>query len=242
MRTAYKTILVAIIAAIGGAAQASDLQVQPAIIDVAAPQAATAVSLSTSGPEGADVQVRVFRWTQENGVERLEPTRDVVASPPAAKVQAGKDYVVRLVRVTKRPVAGEESYRLLIDQLPSRAKPRSGTIKLLVRHSLPVFFADPATDGSSVKWSVVRSGDDVIVSATNAGGKRVRVSALSLKDDKGRSISLGKGLVGYVLGNSTMSWKAEGAARNFARKGTVKLSAQGYEGPISARVPIANRG
>lgn len=242
MRAAHRAILVLAVAAFGGVANASDLRVQPALIDVAAPQAATALSLRTSGPEAADVQVRVFRWIQENGVERLEPTRDVVASPPAAKVQAGKDYVVRLVRVSKRPVAGEESYRLLVDQLPSRAKSRNGTIKLLVRHSLPVFFADPATDESSVKWSVARSGDDVVVSATNTGGRRVRVSALSLKDEQGRSISLGDGLVGYVLGHSTMSWKAEGKGRKFARNGTVRLSAQGYEGPISARVPIANRG
>jgi P pilus assembly chaperone PapD len=64
------------------------------------------------------VQTRVLRWSQNAGKETLEPTPDVVASPPAVTLAPGADYVVRVVRVSKQPVHGEESYRVIVDQLP----------------------------------------------------------------------------------------------------------------------------
>ena len=41
-----------------------------------------------------------------------------MASPPALKLTAGKENVVRIVRLSKSPVLAEESYRLAVDELP----------------------------------------------------------------------------------------------------------------------------
>jgi len=99
-------------------ASAASLQVTPVLLEVVAPGAAATVTLRNNGARPIATQVRVFRWIQESGGERLEPTEDVVASPPAVELQPGQDYVARVVRVTKKPVVGEESYRLFVDELP----------------------------------------------------------------------------------------------------------------------------
>ena len=99
-------------------ASAASLQVAPVLLEVVAPGAAATVTLRNNGAKPIATQVRVFRWTQEAGGERLEPTDDVVASPPAVELQPAQDYVARVVRVTKKPVEGEEAYRLFIDELP----------------------------------------------------------------------------------------------------------------------------
>lgn len=213
----------------------------PALIEVPSPGAASSVMLRTSGAAPVNAQLRIFRWVQENGVERLEQTRDVVASPPQLQIQPGTDFLVRIVRVTKRPVAREESYRLVIDQLPDSSRAGQVAVKLLVRHVIPVFFADPASGGGALAWNVRKSGADVTVTATNAGGRRERISAMTLKDEAGRTVSFGDGLVGYVLGGSTMSWTSKGGPANFARSGAARISAQGYGGAINARATIAAR-
>ncbi len=108
--------------------RAATLQIEPVLIDVAAPGAASTVSLRNESGAPIDVQIRVFRWSQADGKENLEPTEDVVASPPAVTLAPNASYVARVVRVTKRPISGEESYRVLIDQLPARRQKRTNSV------------------------------------------------------------------------------------------------------------------
>lgn len=235
-----KLSLVIVIACLCAAprVRAASLQVQPAMVDVAAPGAASTITLRNEGPAPINVQVRVFRWTQTDGEERLEPTEDVVASPPEVTLAPQADYVARVVRVVKRPVVGEETYRLFVDELPDAAQARTNTIRLLVRHSIPVFFAAQDRTPPAVAWSVSRQGDRMILSARNDGDSHLRLSALSLRDRGGKTISFGRGLVGYALGRSTMHWTAPGGARGFATTGSASISGQGNEGPFGATAPL----
>jgi fimbrial chaperone protein len=220
------------------AASAASLQVQPAMVDVAAPGGASSITLRNEGAAPIAVQVRVFRWSQADGDERLEPTEEVVASPPEVTLAPHADYVARIVRVVKRPVGGEETYRLLVDELPDAAQAKANTIRLLVRHSIPVFFNTSDRTAPSVDWSVARKGERLVLSARNNGDSHLRISALSLRDQKGKTISFGNGLVGYALGRSTMRWTVPGGAHGFATAGSVAISGQGNDGPFRATAPI----
>src|SRR5437899_9338654 len=97
---------------------AASLQVAPVKVEVASPGAATTVKLRNEGTTPLNAQIRVFHWSQVNGEDKLEPTTDVVASPPLTRLLPKTDYTVRLVRVSKTPVGKEEAYRLFIDELP----------------------------------------------------------------------------------------------------------------------------
>jgi len=157
-----------------------------------------------------------------------------VASPPAVTLAANGSYVARIVRVSKRPISGEESYRVLIDQLPATQQKRTSAVNLLVlvRYSIPVFFGASERRDPAVAWSVVVSGTKVKVTARNDGDRRLRVAALNIRNNKGKTVSFSKGLVGYVLGKSTIAWTA--SAGGFAADGPVAISAQGDTGPVEA--------
>src|ERR1700752_3444746 len=124
------------------------------------------VTLRNTGATPIATQIRGFRWVQEEGRERLEPTADVVASPPAAALRPGQDDVVRVVRLAKNAIAGEEAYRLLIDELPELSQPPR-TVNFVVRHALPLFFAAPgrspegssclAPDSRRIKHRIIRA-------------------------------------------------------------------------------------
>lgn len=214
-------------------ALAGGIEVEPVLLEVRAPAAATSVTLHLSDKAPANIQVRVQRWVQVDGVETLAGTDDVVASPPAAKVQPGKDYTIRIVRVKKRPVAGEESYRLIIDQLPNLASGDAQAVRLMVRQSIPVFFQDDALAAAKVEWSMVEQKGRRFIVATNRGERRMRIASLRLSDGAGHSLSLGDGLIGYVLGQSTMAWELPSGAKGLGRSGKVKVTAQSDLGPIA---------
>ena len=219
-------------------AQAGSLQVEPVLVDVTAPGAASTVTLRNQGTTPIDAQIRVFRWSLVNGEEKLEPTDEVVASPPVVNLASKGEYIARIVRVSKRPVTGEESYRLLVDQLPDLSQQKNGMVNLLVRYSIPVFFGTAEKKSPTVAWSLTRSGDKITVIAQNGGERRLRVSALSIRDASGKTISFGSGLAGYALGQSTKRWTS--SARGFAANGSATISAQSDGGPIQAVASVTS--
>src|SRR5215469_4619565 len=121
-------------------AQAAALRVEPVLVEVFAPGAAATLTLHNGDASDVNIQIRVFRWSQANGKETLEPTADVAVSPPAAKLAPEAEQVVRIVRVGKQPLQAEESYRIFVDQLPRNEGKSPGTVHLLMRQSIPVFF------------------------------------------------------------------------------------------------------
>jgi fimbrial chaperone protein len=224
-----------------GLAGAGSLQVEPVLVDVTAPAAASTVTLRNEGAAPINAQIRVFRWSMVNGQEKLDPTEEVVASPPSVTLTPNGQYVARIVRVSKRPVTGEESYRLLVDQLPDLSQQKNGAVNLLVRYSIPVFFGAPDKKTPTVAWSFAVKGDKVVLTARNNGDRRLRISALNLRDAGGRSISFGNGLAGYALGKSSISWTVSNKTHGFASGGAASVSAQSDIGPIQAVASIAGR-
>jgi fimbrial chaperone protein len=226
---------------VAGAGHAALLRVEPILIDVPAPGATATLTLRSDESGEVTVQLRVFKWTQVNGKETLEPTTDVVASPPALKLAPGKDYVARIVRTTKRALEAEENYRVLVDQLPAGREVPAAQINLLIRQSIPVFFGRSPSARPSVKWALAYDGASLVATASNGGSRRLRVSSLTLRDEAGTTISFGDGLLGYVLSHSSMTWTGPPTAGDFAAKGSIVLSGQGDTGPIHAVIPAPVR-
>ncbi len=59
-------------------AGAGSLQVEPVLVDITAPGAASTVTMRDEGAEPINAQVRVFKWSIVNGKEQLNPTDDVL--------------------------------------------------------------------------------------------------------------------------------------------------------------------
>lgn len=202
-----RVLALAFLAALPTTAFAASLQVSPVSFDLPASTNATQLTLRNLGEESINVQIRVFRWSQEGGEEVLTPTTDVVASPPAATLEPGQDHVVRLVRVSNQPVMGEEGYRILVDELPQRQENLRTAVNFVVRYSMPIFFSEANTK-PQLSWQTFLEDDRLVVRAQNAGTRHVRVSQLQLMAASGESVSLAKNLTGYVLPESSMQWSA----------------------------------
>jgi fimbrial chaperone protein len=215
-------------------AGAASLQVSPVSIEVPAPGASATLKLRNDSAHALNAQVRVFRWSQTNGEEKLEATDDVVASPPIVNINPNSDYTVRIVRVTKRPLAKGETYRLLVDELPDQARQRNGAVTLVLRYSLPVFFYPLDNAEAKLAWNVEQKSGRTVVTVTNNGDRHERVSMLKLRKGDGSTISFGNGLTGYVLGRSIMRWSVSSSSSRIGAGESVVISALGGHGPINA--------
>jgi fimbrial chaperone protein len=217
---------------------AASLQVAPVTIDLTAPAQAATVHLQNGGQRPVNVQVRVFKWTQSGGQDRYEPTTEVVASPPAATLPAGTTYTIRVARVAPPVAQGEQSYRLLIDELPEvNVRRPAGSVNLTIRYSLPVFFADRAA-GAALKWEVVRQGGRLIARATNTGNRHAKIADLTIAGPGGK-VGFGGGLNGYVLPGSTKEWST--AARAIRPGNRVTITAKGNDYAVDQTAVVSGR-
>ena len=119
-------------------AHAESVAVSPTSLTIPKPARQTTLTIKADGRESSVVQLRVVAWDGRDP-SHIKPTRDVVGSPPMAKLRPREELTVRLVRTSKRAVRGKECYRVLVDRLPG--KEQSGqAVKLQVRHSVPMCF------------------------------------------------------------------------------------------------------
>lgn len=212
---------------------ASDLQVAPVSLEFAPGAQAEGIWLENTGHEPLYAQLRVFRWSQVQAEEKLEPSDELVVSPPIAQVAPGTRQFVRLVRTAGESVVGEHSYRVVVDELPAPGtKPAKG-LRFLLRYSIPVFVlpdgATPRraatgptqTDLSQIGATVEEREGKIWLSVTNHGRQRVRLSELALTNTQGSDIAVVPGLLGYVLSGERMQWPLTVSADQI-RNGTLK--------------------
>lgn len=186
---------------------AAALQVSPVSLDLTVPERAASVNLRNDSSEPTNVQARVFIWTQVNGKDQLTPAVDVIATPPAVKVQPGKTYTIRVTHLDGSAKRPEESYRLLIDELPDiNVRRRNVTVNMVTRYSLPVFFSERSA-ASNLQWKVRQHGKNVQITATNTGTRHAKIANLMAVTGN-KQVSFGSGLNGYVLAGSTVEWEA----------------------------------
>jgi fimbrial chaperone protein len=213
MRRSWKLVSAALAgASLLAVAHATDIRVAPVMLEPLPGANSTTLTLINEEEKPVSVQVRVMRWTQENGKDVLTPTTNVVASPPLVQLKPDQHYLIRVVRTDKSRAAQEEAYRLLVDEVPDPANARPGAVAMVVRQSIPVFFAAEDHRVSIVDWSIAPNGDKAELVATNRGTRRLRLSDIVIEAHDG-PVYQQAGLVGYILPGTTMRFPVDiGAA------------------------------
>jgi fimbrial chaperone protein len=215
-----------------GAAWAQSLTVMPVVIQLQPGQLATTVTLSSQGDSQASFQVRAFAWRQDGNEDRLEPTSDLVLSPPISVIPANATQIVRLV--LRRPPQNRESvYRILVDQIPPPAAP--GVVRIALRLSMPIFGEPTTRVAPHVTWRIERSGEDAFLVAVNDGTRHERFHDIVLT--AGTSIfRVDSDKSPYILAGATRRWRVSGTEPlpSFAE---LHLTAESDSGKINLLVP-----
>lgn len=182
---------------------AASLRISPTVVEFKDTQSSQSLSVYNQSAEPTRLQARIFQWKQENGKDVLLPSSDLVVSPPIMTLNQATSYNYRIVRLNKAPIQGQESYRLILDELPKPADPQKANegLNLLLRLSLPIFITQP-TSKVDLNWKITQDLGQTYVSIQNAGNRTAYLSDLQLIDLETKeeyNISMNT-LSGYILG------------------------------------------
>ena len=200
---------------------AGSLQVSNVLLELPQADNSQGLWLTNDGDTPLRAQSRVFQWSQDStGTDQLTATNLLTASPPIVEIAPGERQFVRVVRLQKGDAQTEQTYRLLVSELPSA--PAAGTgqskgVQLLIQHSIPVFVIpqDGQTLGARHGTTSLQpytsqldtqAADSSTLQMQNVGKQRVRISRVEFVDASGKSTMLMPGLLGYVLSGQTMKW------------------------------------
>lgn len=189
-------------------AYSASLQVSPVNIDFKAGEKAKAVYASNVGNSPINAQIRIYAWQQQAGKEVLVETKDIIVTPPLTAISAGEQQLIRVILPTAPQNSTEQSYRLILDELPGNKTANSeNAVRFLLRYSLPVFVNTPKTtlDINKIEvWVDTRSKPAKLWIANN-NDQHIKLSDVVIINNNVK-YKVSNGLLGYVLQNNRMSW------------------------------------
>ncbi|QPC85454.1 fimbria/pilus periplasmic chaperone [Mesorhizobium sp. NBSH29] len=216
-------------------AHAASLSVSPVSLDLSANLRTATVQVENRGGAKVSFQARVMNWAQVDGKDVLTSTQSVVVSPPVASIDPGVAYTFRILH-KGRPSSGEETYRLLIDELPNVNVKRPATsVSMLVQQSIPIFFSSPDAAAELI-WNIVKVDEGYEVSAMNTGNRHAKISNLKLD-----SYLVKRGLAGYVLPGNRRTWFVENEFAELRMGESVSITAKSSDYGISTSVIVSNK-
>ncbi|MHA3735879.1 fimbrial biogenesis chaperone [Pseudomonas sp. Eth.TT006] len=223
-------VLALVIFGAGPAQAASSVLIWPIDPVLEADQQASALWLENRGTETANLQIRVFAWSQSAFAEQYQNQREVIGSPPVAKIEPGQKQLVRLTRTREVPPGQELAYRIIIDEIPAAQPPATeegktaAAIRFQMRYSVPLFAygaglwskedstrpRDPKGIGKpQLSWRTVTVDGRPYVEVRNQGAVHARLTDVAIKQG-GQHKPVAEGLLGYVLPGAVMRWPAPG--------------------------------
>jgi fimbrial chaperone protein len=209
MRGFLRGALAALLATLPSAAGAGQLQAGPTLIEITPAASATRLLLRNTGSLPVAAQVRVYAWSQSGGEDQLVPSAQLVVSPPIVELEPGGEQVVRVVRLGPPASGADQTYRVIVDELPRPDSASGRTVNVRLRYVLPVFVRAADAPPPSLACRVDRERSEL--TCENSGGRAAQFGATRLVDESGLTQTLSDGLFGYVLPTSRRVWVLSGS-------------------------------
>ncbi len=209
---------------------AASIRLSPVSVEILSDQSASSISLYNQSNESADLQIRIFEWTQNAGQDQLIPTDDIAISPPFLKLKPNDSYNLRVVRIKPEPISGEKTYRIILDELPKPIDSRKASqgINVLLRSSLPVFVVNKDAI-TQLNWKIDAKQNDTSLNISNIGNRHALLNDLILVDNtENKSYPIKVNTVnGYILSGKSKNYSINNFTYQPNHKYSISLTVNG---------------
>ena len=112
-----------LLACLGASLQAgaSTFNISPIRAELSAAHRTEALTITNAEDSPVVVQVHVLRWSQQDGAEQLDETRELLATPPVLQIAANSEQIIRVALRREPDAAQELTYRVIFEEVPQAA-------------------------------------------------------------------------------------------------------------------------
>ena len=186
---------------------AGTFSISPVRVELSAGAQTGALTIRNQDAAPVVIQAQAMLWEQQDGLDRLMPTRDILVSPAVFTVPANGSQLVRVALRVPADPQRELSYRVILTEVPQQASPEFTGLNVALRLSLPVFVAPAASAKPQLKWSATRNADGAItLTAHNVGEAHDRILTFSVAPSAGSAPAVSQDVTAYLLPGQARTW------------------------------------
>jgi fimbrial chaperone protein len=213
-------------------AEAGQFTITPVRIFMSPRDRAVAVTITNEGDEPVVMQADLYTWKQKpDGSDDLKLTEDLILTPPILKLAPRARQVVRLARLSPPPKGVQQTYRMIVREIPEAQKGPQIQLQVALAFSLPVFITPPGAK-RDLRCELGRAAPDTVRAVcTNNGTAYVQIRKFALTDAAGATLA-SRDQGAYLLPSIQRPFDIQGAARIPA--GPVKLQVGLDDGTVQA--------
>jgi fimbrial chaperone protein len=223
-----------------GMATAADWEIEPVRIALSQSQQTAAITLKNTSSQPTSIQVQVVAWTQVDGKDVYESSRELLVSPPIVTIAPNSEQIIRAA--LRRPADPdlELSYRINLQELPPAPVAGFMGVNVAMRVGLPVF-VEPLKGKTAPKmqWRVQQMPNTQLkVSLQNQGKSHVQVTDFSLYLPGGNQAVAGEAASTYIMPGQSHEWLLSIAANTKVPGGRLQLRAFTDAGDVDTQLAL----
>ena len=221
---------------------AGSLSVTPIRVELSNAQRSVALTVRNDGDQPAVVQSQLVAWSQEDNEDKLEPTQDLIASPPIFTIPGGGTQIVRVALRRAADPGVERSYRILVTEVPGKAQPGFTGAQFALKISLPIFVeATSSKTEPKLEWSAKKTASgELALTSSNRGSRHIQVHSVELLNEQS-TVDATVSSMWYVLPGRSRTINVKPLAGRSFDSGRIKVKAESDAGPISTDVLVDAR-
>ncbi len=218
-KTFLRLLCVATCVAGAAPALASSFNISPIRVELAGGRRTEALTLRNADEAPVVVQVHVVAWSQRDGVDQFDATREMLVTPPVLQLPGNGEQIVRVALRGQPDRSQELAYRVVFEEVPQAAPAGFTGLRVALRLSVPIFIAPAAGKAhADLSWELRALPDGQLeVAATNHGSAHSQVTDFEVQPVRRRRGAL-RGMTGKVrAARQPGELGAEGTAQPRAR-------------------------
>lgn len=189
---------------------AATFNVSPIRVGLSAQRPIVPLSVRNEGDDPLVVQVQVVRWSQKDGEDVYESTKDILATPPIVTVPPRSTQIVRVGLRRGVDPERELSYRVYLAEVPAPPAADANRVHVALRIGLPVFVSSPTAPKPALAWKVVHGEDGAAtLRVKNEGNAHARIANVRLLSSADRQPLARYPNPAYLLPGSAQAWRLQ---------------------------------
>lgn len=160
------------------------------------------LEVNNPGDAPANLQAQIYAWTNVSGKDDLQPSNEIIVSPPIMKIPPKRKQLLRVGWRKPTALATEKMFRLFVTEItPEKPLTQTG-VRIRLRLGIPIFVL-PANPVYKLDWvSQGLSGKKFKVKVTNGGNVHINLGIVDLKTDDNKTVGNYPGSVYIFPGQS----------------------------------------
>ncbi|HEY0106801.1 MAG TPA: fimbria/pilus periplasmic chaperone [Rhizomicrobium sp.] len=186
-------------------AAAGSFEIAPTTIDLPSGGDRAVFYVTNHGAEPVAIQIQALDWRQTDEGEQFGPSDALNVSPPIGRLIPERRQTIRLL-IRRSATAAEQSYRLLVSELPDPQAADAQGVRVLLQLNIPVFVAAAHPTAPRLEWSAQRNPGGLTLRVHNGGARHAKLLDMFLVASGGAKIAVAPHAISYVLAGASRRW------------------------------------